>query len=76
VERGNFRRLPVVELERLIGIITNRDILRRVGNPDSTKVSSVMTCDPIVVTPEMTVKEAVQTAAFAQNKRITGAREW
>jgi predicted transcriptional regulator len=32
MERGNFRRLPVVQGERLVGVITDRDILRRVGN--------------------------------------------
>lgn len=60
MERGNFRRLPVLDGERLAGIITDRDILRRVGNLDSIKVSAVMTPDPIVVTPEMTVKDTIQ----------------
>ena len=60
MERGNFRRLPVVEGERLVGIVTDRDVLRRVGNLDSVKVKAAMTPDPIVVTPEMTVRDAVE----------------
>ncbi len=60
MERGNFRRLPVLDGERLAGIITDRDILRRVGNLDLIKVRIAMTPDPIVVTPEMMVKDAVQ----------------
>lgn len=60
MERRNFRRSPVVEGERLIKIITDRDILRRVGNPDTIKVNAAMTRDPIIVTPGMTVKEALE----------------
>lgn len=60
MEGGDFRRLLVLDGERLAGILTDHDILRRVGNLDSIEVSAVMRADPIVVTPEMMVKDAVQ----------------
>jgi CBS domain-containing protein len=31
MEKGNFRRLPVVESERLVGIITDRDLRQHIG---------------------------------------------
>lgn len=70
-ERG-IRRLPVVEEGRLIGIITQADILREVPGeaPEGLwefdylhplakrTVREAMTPDPLTVTPEATLEEA------------------
>ena len=47
----------------LVGIVTERDVLRAVANgrvPWSTKISDVMTHDPVSVTPDTSTAEAIQ----------------
>src|SRR5262249_31895387 len=46
--------------ERLVGILTDRDIRRHVGSEDRTKVSAAMTETPLSVSPSTTVEEATQ----------------
>lgn len=59
---GNFRRLPVVQSGRLVGIITDRDLRRAMNSPfvlrerwyddlilDQVKVWGAMTANPITV---------------------------
>jgi len=60
MRKGGFRRLPVVDAGRLIGIITDRDIRRHVGYLDATTVGAVMTPDPKTVTPRMSVEDAAR----------------
>ena len=56
--------LIVMEGERLIGIFTERDALNRVLaaglDPVSTKISAVMTTDPLCIPPGTTVAEAME----------------
>jgi CBS domain-containing protein len=42
MDAGRFRRLPVIESDKLIGIITERDLRQRWGYLDSTKVNAAM----------------------------------
>lgn len=47
----------------LVGIVTERDVLRAVANgrvPWSTKISDVMTADPVSVPPDTETAEAIQ----------------
>jgi len=47
----------------LVGIVTERDVLRAVANgrvPWSTKISDVMTHDPVSVPPDTSTSEAIQ----------------
>ena len=60
MERGGFRRVPVVDGDSLVGIITDRDIRRHVGYLDSTKITAAMTADPKTVTPKMSVEDAAR----------------
>jgi CBS domain-containing protein len=49
--------------ERLVGIFTERDLLRRVlatGKPLTLPIAECMTCDPVVVHPKDSVGSAVQ----------------
>jgi len=56
--------LPVVDSKgRLIGIFTERDLLKRVVAkelPLTTKVGDVMTPNPITVKPATTIREALE----------------
>jgi len=60
MKRGGFRRLPVVDGENLVGIVTDRDIRGHVGYLKSTTVAAVMTSDPQTMTPGMTVEDAAR----------------
>ena len=54
--------LLVCEGERLVGIFTERDLMRRVlaaGRPLTTPVADCMTPDPVVVHPKESVSAAV-----------------
>ncbi len=59
--------LVVMNGEKLIGIVTERDALSRVlaagRDPRITKVSEVMTKEPCCVSPAMTVGEAMELVA-------------
>ena len=63
--------LVVMEGERLVGMFTERDVLRRVvgeaRNPASTRVAYVMTREVICCSPEMTLEEA---RGVMKNRRI------
>ncbi len=53
--------MPITLQGYLIGIITERDILRSVGlgnNPELTKVSDLMTPDPDYLEPDVTIEDA------------------
>ena len=60
MDAGRFRRLPVVESEKLIGIITERDLRQHWGYLDATKVNAAMTPDPLTVTPRDTAENAAR----------------
>ncbi len=60
MKRGGFRRLPVVDGEALVGIVTDRDMLGHAGYLESTTVGAVMTADPQTMTPGMTVEDAAR----------------
>lgn len=66
---GKFRRLPVVEGGRLVGILTEGDIRERLGNLERTEVQSCMTEGLLTVTPGTTLEEA---AATLLNHKIGG----
>jgi acetoin utilization protein AcuB len=57
---GGFRQLPVVENNRLIGILTDRDIGRRGRHNVVAKVQSAMTGDVITASPETPIEEAAR----------------
>jgi len=60
MKRGGFRRLPVVDGDTLVGVITDRDMLGHAGYLESTTVAAVMTADPQTMTPGMTVEDAAR----------------
>ena len=60
MDAGRFRRLPVVENDKLVGIITERDLRQHWGYLDSTKVDAAMTPDPVTVTARDTAEDAAR----------------
>jgi CBS domain-containing protein len=67
VEHMNVRHigsLVVVDGSRLTGILTERDVLMRVvaagRDPRVTMVAEVMTPDPVIVRPDMTIGDAMR----------------
>ncbi len=68
-----FRRLPVVEDDKLIGIVTDRDLRQATNSPlvlrevwysefllEAIKVRACMTPNPMTVAPTTTVAEAAR----------------
>ncbi len=68
-----FRRLPVVEDDKLIGIVTDRDLRQATNSPlvlrevwysefllEAIKVRACMTPNPMTVTPTTAVAEAAR----------------
>jgi acetoin utilization protein AcuB len=60
MQKGGFRRLPVVSDGLLVGIITDRDMREHAGYLDRTEVAAAMSKKPITVTPATTVEVAAQ----------------
>ncbi len=82
MREGGFRRLPVVDRGRLVGIITDRDLRRAANSPfvvreqwydnfilDHIEVGSCMTPDPITIEPSVSIAEA---ARVMRNHKIGG----
>jgi len=74
MRQGNFRRLPVVENGRLVGIVTDRDMRRATNSPillhekwydnfllEHIEVGSCMTPNPVTISPDADVLEAAVT---------------
>jgi acetoin utilization protein AcuB len=82
MREGGFRRLPVVDRGRLVGIITDRDLRRAANSPfvvreqwydnfilDHIEVGSCMTPNPVTIGPTEPVAEA---ARLMRNHKIGG----
>ncbi len=73
MRRGGFRRLPVVEQGKLVGIVTDRDLRLAMNSPyvlregwydsylmEHIEVRSCMTLQPMTLAPDQDLIEAVQ----------------
>ena len=70
--------MPVALHGYLIGIITERDILRSVGlgkNPDLTTVNDLMTPDPDYLDPEVSVEDAADWMLAAGYRHLPVAED-
>lgn len=69
----NVGVIPIVENKRLMGIITDRDIVLRCiaeKQPPSSKVEEIMSEDLFTVTPDTTTQEAARLMAKEQIRRL------
>jgi acetoin utilization protein AcuB len=60
MDAGSFRRLPVVDDGRLVGILTERDLREYTGYLESTRVNAAMRTALVTVTPSNTVEDAAR----------------
>ncbi len=71
MNRHRIGSLMVTEGDRVIGILSERDILTRVvaeeKNPRQVKVGDAMTSDVVVVTPDTTIEDA---SSIMQSRRV------
>jgi acetoin utilization protein AcuB len=57
---GGFRRVPVVDRDRLVGIVTERDLREYSGYLESTRVNAAMRTELVTLTPYNTVEDAAR----------------
>jgi acetoin utilization protein AcuB len=67
MKAGGFRRLPVVDDQVLIGILSEYDLRPYLESLDTTVVLEAMTPDPVTVSPAATLEHAV---ALLKGKEI------
>ncbi len=60
MDAGQFRRLPVIDNDKLVGIVTERDLRQHWDYLDSTKVDAAMTPDPVTITPRVTAEDVAR----------------
>src|SRR3954447_6249424 len=69
----NVGAIPIVDESKLVGMITDRDIVIRgvaEKNPGSTKVEKIMSNKLVTATEEMTTKEAARLMSEHQIRRL------
>ncbi|MCM3337171.1 CBS domain-containing protein [Paenibacillus sp. MER TA 81-3] len=65
--------IPVVDGERLLGVVTDRDlVIRGVAekHPGSTRISHVMTEEIVSIDPDISIDEAAELMAEQQVRRL------
>ncbi len=74
MKKSDIGSIPVVDNHRLVGMITDRDIVIRciaLGlDPNNTKAQDCMTKNPVTVTPETDAHEAANLMASEQIRRL------
>src|SRR3954468_1536664 len=74
----NVGAIPIVDKDKLVGMITDRDIVVRgvaEKHPGSTKVEDIMSNDLVTVTPDSSSKEAATLMAKHQIRRLPVVEE-
>ena len=66
--------IPVVDGDRLVGIVTDRDLVIRVlaegRDPESTTVGEVASSDPVTLSPDADIDEGLELLAQNQVRRL------
>ncbi len=74
MKRHNVGVIPVCEGKKLIGILTDRDLvitcMAAEKNPEECKAREFMTSNPITVTPDMDLEEAARIMGQEQIHRL------
>ncbi len=60
LNRERLHGVPVVDGDRLLGVVTESDILRAGGPSDQVLARDAMTPDPVTVTPDLPVSETLE----------------
>jgi CBS domain-containing protein len=78
MKEKNIGSLIVKEGDSVVGILTERDLLVRVlaaGRPQSLPVAEVMTAEPLCITPETTVGQAMSLVTEARIRHLPVVEE-
>ena len=71
--------LVVLEENRVVGIVTERDLIRRIiaarRDPDETFVSDIMSTPPVAAKPELVLEDAVKLMFVHRIKKLIVAQE-
>lgn len=71
---SNCGEIPICEGDRLVGVVTDRDITCRAvsagRHPDMTPAKEVMTSRPVVIAPEETIEIAAEMMEAFQVRRL------
>jgi CBS domain-containing protein len=73
MKEHNVGVVPIVEGEKLVGLVTDRDLVIRgiaERHPGSNQITNVMTKNPVTCTPQTTVDEAVEIMAAKKIRRL------
>ena len=73
MKEWNVGSIPIVDNDKLVGMITDRDIVIRgiaEKHPPSSKVESVMSDHLVTATPDMSTKDATRLMAEHQIRRL------
>jgi CBS domain-containing protein len=69
----NVGAIPIVDKDKLVGMITDRDIVVRgvaEKHPGSTKVEDIMSDELITISPDATSQEAIKLMSEHQIRRL------
>jgi CBS domain-containing protein len=70
----NVGSLPIVQDNRLVGMVTDRDIALRVvadgEDPNATPIGTIASSNPVTVTPEANLDDALNLMAKHQVRRL------
>ena len=73
MKEWNVGAVPIVDNEKLVGMITDRDIVLRCiaeKHPASSKVEEIMSSEIITITADATTQEAAKLMAKHQIRRL------
>ncbi|MEX2103812.1 MAG: CBS domain-containing protein [Bacilli bacterium] len=73
MKEENVGAIPIVDGRRLVGIITDRDIVIRgvaEKNPGSSSVEQIMSTDLVVGNPDMSVEDATELMSTKEIRRL------
>jgi CBS domain-containing protein len=70
MQAERLRHLPVIERKRVLGVISDRDLRQHANEMTDTLVETVMTADPVTVSPHASVEEAGQPDARGENRML------
>lgn len=67
LKRTGISGVPVIKDEKIVGIITRKDLLRK---PDETQLGLLMTPDPITIGPDATIADAARLMVRHNIRRL------
>ena len=67
LKRTGISGVPVIKNKKIVGIITRKDLLRK---PEETQLGLLMTAKPVVVDPDMEIREAARLLITRHIRRL------